>query len=231
MSRVPLWLWGQMPPTCASVSSGCPVPPGGPGRARCSSPPSGSPRAGFGERESGGAAWTAADTVRSLDSGRPAQPTPGPACEACGVPGHFLPVVPRRVFVGDAIAPGKVPVGAAGPHGPGAECQLAGLQPCGEKGCPSVLRPRLRADAPMLPRACSLLILHFPMVTAPWAGLRRELRERVPISRAAECPRQKDRGSGGVEWHQTLLLSPRWPCAWRWGSGCSGNSGWLRGKK
>lgn len=51
--------------------------------------------------------------------GAPRSPTP--ACEARDVSGDLLPVVSGWVLVSDAVPSGKVPVGAAGPHSPGAQ--------------------------------------------------------------------------------------------------------------
>jgi hypothetical protein len=62
----------------------------------------------------------------------PSLPCPAPTCETGHTSWNFLPVVPSRILVCDAIAAGKVTIWTAGPHGPGAQCQLAGLQSCGQ---------------------------------------------------------------------------------------------------
>ena len=117
---------------------------------------------------------------------------PAPACETRHVPRNLLPVVSGRVSVGDAVPSGEIPVGAAGPHGPGAQGQLAGLQPCRQTERPSALGPGRRRDGPTLP--ASLL--------SPWLGTEWEPRERTPClqgQRGRKSPRPEDQSPGGPE--------------------------------
>lgn len=117
---------------------------------------------------------------------------PAPACETRHVPGNLLPVVSGRVSVGDAVPSGEIPIGAAGPHGPGTQGQLAGLQPCRQTEHLSALSPGRGRDGPTLP--ASLL--------SPWLGTEWEPRERTPClqgRQGCKSPRPEDQSPGGPE--------------------------------
>lgn len=145
-----------------------------------------------------GAACELADTAPGAPRG------PAPACETRRGPGNLLPVVSGRVLVADAVASGEVAVGAAGPHGPGAQGQLAGLQPCRQAGVPLSQARCGRMHHPF-PRACALPTLR-PVSRSGrggsallWAGLgvaAAEKDARWQGRQSRENPRLTDRGSG-----------------------------------
>lgn len=132
---------------------------------------------------------------------------PAPACETRHGPGNLLPVVSGRVLVGDAVPPGEVAVGAAGPHGPGAQGQLAGLQPCRRAGGVPLLRPAAATLRPRTAPARGPVLSRLrrqpqrpwswrqcPVLGWPRSGSRRTGR---PVGSGGEAARTQDRRTEG----------------------------------